>query len=324
MSVLRAAVIGASGIGKHHAKWLQACGCEVVAFAGSTAERVAATQQVLRDLIGFAGQGIVGAREMLQSVRPDLVAVCSPPPLHHEHVLAAAQAGCHVMCEKPLVWDPDLSATMLRTRAQEMVQAVADRQLVGAVNTQYAAAVPPYLELCEQLGEPVDLAGFRRFFMRMDSRGGRAGAAGEKIWVDLASHPLSVLMTLAGPGELVPDSACCSVTPTQVTATFCYRTTVGREIEARVEVGNVPEGPLVRRFGVDDRLADYEGRNDENGVFAAYLQRGGLEIKTTDLVQASIARFVDAVRRQGAPLATLSDGARNLGLQLALLQAARG
>ena len=40
---LRAGVIGASGVGKHHAKWFHALGCEVVAFAGTSAQSVAAT-----------------------------------------------------------------------------------------------------------------------------------------------------------------------------------------------------------------------------------------------------------------------------------------
>ncbi|MFR3778785.1 MAG: Gfo/Idh/MocA family protein [Enterobacter sp.] len=38
---------------------------------------------------------------MLQEVKPDVVSVCSPNRFHFEHVMAALEAGCHVMCEKP-------------------------------------------------------------------------------------------------------------------------------------------------------------------------------------------------------------------------------
>src|SRR5262249_21618420 len=31
-----------------------------------------------------------------------IVAVCTPPALHHEQVLLALEYGCHVFCEKPL------------------------------------------------------------------------------------------------------------------------------------------------------------------------------------------------------------------------------
>lgn len=48
----------------------------------------------------------------------DAVAVTSPAPCHHANVLAAARAGCHVLCEKPLATDPneiiDMAAAMER------------------------------------------------------------------------------------------------------------------------------------------------------------------------------------------------------------------
>ncbi len=42
------------------------------------------------------------AREMLRSVTPDFVSICTPPALHHEQTLMALEHGCHVFCEKPL------------------------------------------------------------------------------------------------------------------------------------------------------------------------------------------------------------------------------
>lgn len=39
---------------------------------------------------------------MLAALRPDLVAVCTPPDLHREHTTLALDAGCHVFLEKPL------------------------------------------------------------------------------------------------------------------------------------------------------------------------------------------------------------------------------
>lgn len=40
--------------------------------------------------------------DLLEAVKPDVVAVCTPPSFHHEHTLAALNSGCHVFCEKPL------------------------------------------------------------------------------------------------------------------------------------------------------------------------------------------------------------------------------
>lgn len=320
-SALRAAVIGASGIGKHHAKWFNALGCEVVGFAGTSPQSVAATAEVLRDLFGFSGRGYVGVEALLEAERPDLVAICSPPALHPQHFLSAVDAGCQILCEKPLVYDPRTADETLLHQADQMVVAADSAGLVAAINTQYVAAAEPYWELCSTAGAGVSPASFQRFYMRMDSRGGKAGASGAKIWIDLASHPLSLLMRLAGQGQIVPGSEDCVQEASRVTARFAYA--VGdRRIDAHIEVCNVPQGALVRRFGVDDVLVDYEGRNDEQGVYAAYLRLGDRELKTTDFVQTSISRFVQAVRGTGEPLASVADGRDNLRMQLQLLAAA--
>ena len=321
---IRAGVIGASGIGKHHAKWLNALGCDVVGFAGTSQQSVDATSEALAGLLGFSGEGCVGAGVMLDTVRPDVVAICSPPWLHHEHFLLAAERGCHIMCEKPLVWDPDKETSRLLDEGRQMVGLAREQGIVTAINTQYVAEVPPYLQLCQQAGHAVSPHEFTEFFSRMDSRGGKQGASGEKIWIDLASHPLSVLMAFAGPGSIAPGSANCEIGEKGITATFDYATTSGRQVRARIEVCNVPEGTMFRQIGIDNMIADYEGRNDEDGVYCAYLRLGDAELKTTDFVQTSISRFVDAVRHDGEPLTSLEDGLNNLQMQLHLLEVGRG
>lgn len=40
--------------------------------------------------------------QMLRAIRADVVAVCTPPEFHEEHVLEALDSRCHVFCEKPL------------------------------------------------------------------------------------------------------------------------------------------------------------------------------------------------------------------------------
>ena len=54
-------------------------------------------------------------REMLKKPEIDLVSVCSPNFHHHEAVMAAAEAGKHVVVEKPLATEVD--------QAEEMIEA---------------------------------------------------------------------------------------------------------------------------------------------------------------------------------------------------------
>jgi predicted dehydrogenase len=68
-------------------------------------------------------------REMLDATRPDIVAVCTPPWLHLEHVLLALKHGCHVFCEKPLAESLE--------EADEMIRASDATGRMVVVNSQF-------------------------------------------------------------------------------------------------------------------------------------------------------------------------------------------
>ena len=318
---LRAAVIGASGIGKHHAKWYAYLGCDMAAFAGSSAESVAATAQSLHVLFGFVGEGYVGVEAMLAAGTYDVVSICSPEPLHHEHFLAAIEHGAHVMCEKPLIYGADLEHETLMAMAEKMVEAAREAGVVAAVNTQYVAAADAYHGFLDQQAIPAEEP--TSFFMQMESRGGPEGTNYEDIWIDLGSHPLSVLMGLCGAGEMDKDSAACTISQKRVEAHFEYLPSEGPSCQAEIVCCNRPEGELIRRLGINDVLVDYEGRNDDQGIYRAYLSREGAEVEAQDFVQTSIQRFVEVARGEAErPLATAADGLRNLEMHLHLLNIA--
>lgn len=310
---LRAAVIGASGIGKHHAKWYHLAGCEVVGFCGTSPERTAKTAEALNGIFDFSGRAYCDVEEMLRKEQPDLVSVCTPDRLHHDHVVAALRAGCHVMCEKPLVWDAEGTPEQMLADAGDMVRVAEAEGRLLAVNTQYVAGAEHYRSAIGPGEAPIE-----SFFMQMESRGARGPVDFEQIWVDLSPHPISVLMGFLPGGRLVEDSIDGTVERKRVRAAFDYAHPQGT-CRAEIVVRNVPEGPLTRRFGVNGVLVDYEGRNDENGVYCAYLVRGDTETKAMDFVQASLTRFVAAVEGTGAPLATGRDGLENLRMELAIL-----
>ena len=322
MAELHAAVIGASGMGKHHAKWLARLGCRVDAFAGTSPETVNATKEALRDLFGFDGDGYVGVEDMLAARDWDVISICSPHQLHHRHFMAAAATGAHILCEKPLVFDGTLPAATLLGQGREMLDAAREAGIVAAVNTQYVAAVTPYHELLADCG--VEVGPPTEFFMQMESRGGDGGTRFEDIWIDLGPHPLSVLAAFCGPGELVEESARCDVSERSVRARFDYQPVDGPVCAAEIVCNNRPDGDLVRRLGVNGHIVDYEGRNDEQGVYRAYLSYEGRELAAQDFVEASVERFLAAVRGEASgPLADIAAGLTNLHMLLYLLEIAR-
>lgn len=51
--------------------------------------------------------------ELLKSERPDAVSICTPPQEHEATAIEAIEAGCHVLCEKPMALDVDACKRMI-------------------------------------------------------------------------------------------------------------------------------------------------------------------------------------------------------------------
>lgn len=108
---MKIGIIGTGGIATSgHIPQYIAAGAEVVAVMNRTRERGEAAARK------FGVERVYETVEdLLANERLDAVSVCTPNALHKNHVLAALQAGCHVLCEKP----PAISAH----EAEEMLQA---------------------------------------------------------------------------------------------------------------------------------------------------------------------------------------------------------
>src|SRR6266849_7188300 len=98
-TLLRVGIIGAGNIaGAHIRGYLQAAKfARVSAVADVDAERA----QRLAERVGNA-QVFPDFRDMIASSLVDAVDVCLPHHLHKDAIVAAAAAGKHILCEKPL------------------------------------------------------------------------------------------------------------------------------------------------------------------------------------------------------------------------------
>ncbi len=313
---LRVAVLGASGFGRHHAKWYTELGCEVVAFLGSSPNSIETTAKALRDAIGFRGRGYTSLDALLASERPDAVSICTPPPLHGEQALAALEAGCAVLCEKPFVWRPGAPAAALLGEATRLVKAAERKGVALAVNTQYAAAAEEYRQVAPQAAEAPN-----SFFGEMTSKLKPDGPRGRDIAVDLLPHPLSVLLALLPEAELRPGSARTSIEHEATKARFEV-TSRGRVCSVALRVAKLADAPFPRRFGLNGQVAEVGTKPDPQGVYRGYVRLGGQERACDDFMRTSIARFCRAARGEGEPLVTGRAGLRNLELLLGILEGA--
>jgi predicted dehydrogenase len=113
-SPLRIAVIGAGwGAQLHLAAHGATPSADVVAICSrtrSTAEAVAAKHGVPSVYTSFD--------EMADREQPDVISIATPPDSHLQYVKAAAERGCHVLCDKPV--------SLTAAEAEEMLRAVDD------------------------------------------------------------------------------------------------------------------------------------------------------------------------------------------------------
>ncbi len=304
----RAVVLGASGIGKHHVKWLMRAGCDVVGFLGTSPESVEKTKASLEETLGFTGAGYTSVSRLIGECRPQLASICSPMDVHYEHAAACIGAGAHVLCEKPLVGGDQLSTERQLFLAERIVSAADSAKVLLGVNTQYAAAAPHLLAISGV--DSVD-----EYFMQMESRGAGGTRQHEAIWHDLAAHPISVLLALVPDGNVDWGSVQCVVESQRNECAFDFARPDGSAVKARILLRNAPEGPMCRQFAVNGIPIGYEGRNDDDGVYCTYLTHGGAETKAKDFMEESITRFAT-----GDLLATGDTGLKNLEMQLRLLE----
>ncbi len=318
---MQVAIIGARGIGKQHAKWFHQEGCEVVAFAGRDPALLPVTALRLRELFPFAGRGYAEVPSMLAAEQPEVVVVASPHACHLEHLSLALDFGAHGYLEKPFAWSDDPPEDALLRRARALLdRADASGRLVG-INTQYAGAWEGYLTL---LDDATALARATSFAMEIESNNLGRHRGPEAMWVDLASHPISLLLKLLPDGCVRAEGARVTFRPDEAQARFVWANACGREVEAHFRCAGLDDGAPRRRFGVDGKLVTCEGANDEQGVFRATLTHAGQSLRLHDFMHAAIARFVHAVRTSEAShlVASGRDGLRNLEVHAALTRLA--
>ena len=104
-STLGVGVIGMSWVAGEHIKaYVANSHCQVVALSGSSASRVAEVADAHK--LHEAHQ-YVNWRDLIADPRVQVVSICSTNEMHVPQAVAAAEAGKHVLIEKPVALDHD-------------------------------------------------------------------------------------------------------------------------------------------------------------------------------------------------------------------------
>jgi predicted dehydrogenase len=130
--VLRGAIIGFGAVAAngHLPVYAKSREAKIVAVVDRTEERRRAAQRALDGVATFST-----LEELAADAEIDFVDICTPPALHGGAVLAALDQRWNVLCEKPLVLDPD-ELEKIQAAASE-----ASRAVIPIHNWKYAPII---------------------------------------------------------------------------------------------------------------------------------------------------------------------------------------
>lgn len=154
--------------------------CQIVGVADPDEQGRAAAARRLGAPKAFADY-----RQMLDEVRPQIVAICPRwIDQHHDMAIAAAERGAHIYMEKPMCRTPAEADAIVAACEKHHVK------LALAHQTRYSPRLQVVRELLAagQIGTILELRGRGK----EDHRGG-----GEDLWV-LGSHIMNLIHTLGG------------------------------------------------------------------------------------------------------------------------------
>lgn len=290
---MKAAILGAAGIGKYHAKNLVKTGCDVVAILDRSRQDAQRTALMLKNQFGLTVTPYHDINELFTSETIDIVSVCVPTPLHEPFVTRCLESKVHVFCEKPL-----LDGGNLYTRAAGLFKQAKDKNVLLNVNMQWAylpSLIPHGIvqefEICMEPGEK-----------------------GESMLVDQLCHATSMLQKLV-PNGTVKNIRIERKSEKSNNVSFEY-VTDQNSCNVRYKFAYKKDQPRAFVFSINGKKYHRKiGKNYEQS-FVCDDQEYTLE----DPFMVSISRFVSAVKGVGSPLLSEKEILHNLQLQEEILR----
>lgn len=317
-------LIGASTIAR---EWvigaIRATGGEVISVMSTNAERgktYAAEQGIARSVTSLA--------DLLSDPEIDAVYISTTNELHRDQALAAAKAGKHILCEKPLA--------MSLEDARGMVKAAKEAGVVMATNhhLRNAATHRAMREAIKagRIGTPLSARVFHAVYLPPHLQGWRIDKpeAGGGVILDITVHDADTLRFVldsdpaeaiafsqaGGMGKAGLEDAVMGVLrfANGVIAQFHDGFTT-KFAETGLEVHGT-EGSLIGRNVMTQRpigtvtLRDADGEQD-------------LPLDPRNLYETALSAFHAAIAGNGKPSATGEDGVWSLATGLAVVEAAR-
>ncbi|MDX6258625.1 MAG: hypothetical protein QOH84_313 [Kribbellaceae bacterium] len=322
MTQLKVGLIGGGGIASAHIKGYREHSAKIAITA--VADAVEETAEARGEELGATPY--TDYARMLEAEELDAVDICLPHHLHRDAIVAAAQAGKHILCEKPLCLSAEEAADVRKAVAENNVT------LMCAHNQLFMPAVAKAKELLDAgtIGTVYEVRTTDSFYNNFDpaNMGWRASAktSGGGELIDTGYHPTYLMLHLAGG---LPVEA------TAMLSTHRLKFMEGEDsaqVLIRFDNGVVGQlvtswayqpAPNTERFSVVGELGSL--RSDGNSL-TTQLRSGEtetLDLGSVDTFVAEIGHFADSLLGKTRPLHTEEEGIAVLGILLAAYEGAR-
>jgi len=317
-------LIGASTIARQFViNAIRQNGGEIAAVMSSSAERGAE----------FAREtGIPASTDdlatLLASPGVDAVYISTTNELHRDQAIAAAKAGKHILCEKPLALTlADAHAAVDAAKAAGVVFATNHHLRNAGAHRAMRQAI-----LDGKIGRPLAARVFHAVYLPPNLQGWRIHApeAGGGVILDIAVHDADTLRFVLGdePESVVAQTQSSGMASAGLADAVMTTVTFRSGLIAQThdaftslyagtgfEVHGT-EGSLIARDVMTQKPIGSLVLRDKDGEHA-------IDFDRTDLYVRALGAFHAAIRGEGQPAASGEDGIRSLAFGLAVAEAAK-
>ncbi|ACB94276.1 Gfo/Idh/MocA family protein [Beijerinckia indica] len=263
---------------------------------------------------------------LLSDDRIDAVYISTTNELHKQQALAAAAAGKHILCEKPLA--------LSLNDARDMIDACRRAGVIMATNHHLRNAATHH-EIRRMLrdnviGKPLFIRVFHANYLPPHLQGWRVNNAGGGVILDSTIHDIDTLRFLL-------DAEPVSVTAMTQSALF----TAGDQEDGVMAIVRFDNGAIAQIHGAysvkvapggieiysTDKAIVARNVMSQRAIGQVFLRdaEGEHEIPIVheNLYHRALRAFNKALRKEGEPAATGEDGLRSLAVALAIKEAAQ-
>lgn len=265
------------GTGPFVAAAFKRLGANVCAIIGTRPATVQQARDLLHSQYNIQCRGYVDLAQAIRTEKPDAVAICSPFTFHAGQLELVAEAGCHALVEKPLIWPAD------QGELDAIVAKFSQNGRLLQVVSQWPHTLPYFAELHGSPGDSIS-----DFAMCLSPL-----SIGPTMVSDSAPHFLGLLQALLGPGNcedavITLPGASRGSPPAELILQCNYRHCLG-VARARLLLQTCEQQPRPAWYQIDGLRVD---REVELPQYTQYLVAGGKRVALPDPIGLVVQDFL--------------------------------